>query len=406
MTKHFHLQYEDVASTRDWRTDRTPLNPRYMAISADSHVTEPPEAYSRFIDPKFRDVAPRLVPNPKGVKSEYYLAEGMPAFSFRTSAAAGLKPQEIDLDKGAFEDMHKGGWDPVARLADQDRDGILAEVIYPTIGMLLCGHPDADYKHACFNAYNQWICEFTQTDTRRLFAVGQSAVRSVKDAIEDLHRIKALGLKGVMLPSEPSCDGLDYDAPEFDALWKTAIELEMPISFHVLTGRGPHQLAKPPRGGVIAGFGGIIRELQDVVSLFIFGRVFERHPDLKMVLVESDAGWAPHFCSRMDHAYKRHRFWMKVGELSKLPSEYFASNIWMTFQDDWVALRNLDFLNPRQLLWANDYPHSDSTWPWSHQVLEHHMAHLSDEQVAWILRDNVTALYGLDVEMRAPAVHG
>ena len=56
-----------------------------------------------------------------------------------------------------FKDLHRGGWDPTARLADQDRDGVAAEVIYPTVGMMLCNHRDADYKHACFQAYNRWI---------------------------------------------------------------------------------------------------------------------------------------------------------------------------------------------------------------------------------------------------------
>jgi predicted TIM-barrel fold metal-dependent hydrolase len=400
MTRHFSFQYEDIAASVDWRTETPKLDRRFLAISGDSHVTEPPEAYSRYIEPRFRDVAPHIVPNPNpGKKGEYYKAEGMAPFSFRTSAAAGMRPQDIDLDKGGFADMHRGGWDPKARLEAQDRDGILAEVIYPTIGMILCALPDPDYKQACFRAYNQWIRDFVQEAPTRLYGVGQTAVRSVKDAMDDLRQIRELGLKGVMMPSEPSCD-VDYDHPDFDALWELAIELELPVGFHVLTGRGGHklQVAKPPRGGMIAGFGGILRELQDVASLFIFGRIFERHPDLRIVLVESDAGWAPHFCSRMDHAYKRHRYWMKVGELSKLPSEFFHDNVYMTFQDDWVALKNLDILNPRRLLWANDYPHSDSTWPWSHQVLAHHMAEVPAEQADWILRENVKALYKLDVD--------
>jgi predicted TIM-barrel fold metal-dependent hydrolase len=160
----------------------------------------------------------------------------------------------------------------------------------------------------------------------------------------------------------------------------------------------------PPRGGKLAGFGGILRDLQDIAGLYIFGKIFERHPNLRVVLVEADAGWAPHFCSRMDHAYKRHRFWMKAGELKRLPSEYFYDQVYMTFQDDWVALKNLDILNPRRLLWANDYPHSDSTWPWSHEVLAHHTAHMTDEQIAWILRENVKDLYKLQIDTSAPRV--
>ena len=77
------------------------------------------------------------------------------------------------------------------------------------------------------------------------------------------------------------------------------------------------------RGPKIAAWNQIIRACQDVISLFIFGRVFERHPELKLVCVEADAGWAPHFMYRMDHVYKRHRTWMGFEEMAKLPSEVF-----------------------------------------------------------------------------------
>ena len=107
----------------------------------------------------------------------------------------------------------------------------------------------------------------------------------------------------------------------------------------------------------------LLKSIQDLVGVFIWGRVFERNPELRLVCVEADAGWAPHFAYRMDHGYKRHRFWMKAADMQKLPSEYFKENVYLTFQDDWVAFRMTDMVNPRRLMWANDFPHSDSTWP-------------------------------------------
>jgi len=107
---------------------------------------------------------------------------------------------------------------------------------------------------------------------------------------------------------------------------------------------------------------------------------------------------------RMDHAYKRHRFWLPAGQkLSRLPSEYFAENIYVTFQDDWVAFKIADLMNRRRLMWANDFPHSDSTWPWSQQMLDEHTRVLSAEQKRAILCDNVAALYGIDTSALASA---
>jgi predicted TIM-barrel fold metal-dependent hydrolase len=148
----------------------------------------------------------------------------------------------------------------------------------------------------------------------------------------------------------------------------------------------------------------IIRGNQDIMGMFVLGGVFEKHPHLKIVCVEADAGWVPHFMYRMDHAYNRHRYWLPAGqELSKLPSEYFAENIYVTFQDDWTAFQFASAMNPKRLMWANDFPHSDSTWPWSQELLAKHTQQLSTQQKDDILRDNVVGLYNIDVTTLAHA---
>jgi len=111
--------------------------------------------------------------------------------------------------------------------------------------------------------------------------------------------------------------------------------------------------------------------------------------------VEADAGWVPHYMYRMDHGYDRHRYWLGANQLSKAPSEYFRENIYVTFQDDWVAFKTLDLCNPRRLMWANDFPHSDSTWPKSQELLAKHASSLTPQQRDWLLHDNVAELYGL-----------
>jgi predicted TIM-barrel fold metal-dependent hydrolase len=100
---------------------------------------------------------------------------------------------------------------------------------------------------------------------------------------------------------------------------------------------------------------------------------------------------------RMDHFYDRHRHYRKIGDFDRLPSEYFAENIYLTFQDDWSAFQVAHLMNPRRLLWANDFPHSDSTWPWSQELIAKHSAGLPEQHKAWILRDNTAELYGIAV---------
>ena len=86
-----------------------------------------------------------------------------------------------------------------------------------------------------------------------------------------------------------------------------------------------------------------------------------------------------------------------VDGLSKLPSEYLRSNVWTTFQDDWVAFATTDLMSYTQLLWANDFPHTDSTWPHSQELLAKHAANLSEAERKAILRNNVRAVFQLPV---------
>jgi len=361
-------------------------------ISADSHVMEPPGTYIDRIAHKYRDTAPHVERDP--ARGDIYVIHGMKdSIPMGLVAAAGKSAEELAsaARTAKFEDLHRGGWDPEARIGEQDHDGVGAEIIYPSVGMVLCNHPDPDYKKACFDAYNLWITEYCDPHRDRLLGLGQTAMRSPQEGIEDIREIKRLGLRGVMMPGYPVLE--DYDHPMYDEFWAAAIELGMPLSFHILTNKDG--LNFQSRGAKLNGFMTIIRGCQDIMGMLIFGGVFERHPKLRIVCVEADAGWVPHYMYRMDHAYDRHRYWLTAGRLSKAPSEYFRENIYVTFQDDWVAFKTMDLCNPQRLMWANDFPHSDSTWPRSQALLEEHTAGLSATHKQWLLHDNVATLYGL-----------
>ena len=328
----------------------------YPIISADSHITEPPNTYVDHIDRKWRDRAPRL--EFQEGAGDVFVVDGMKRpIPMGLVAAAGKPPEEIRVLGVRFEEMHRGGWDPDARMADQATDGIAAEIIYPTVGMVLCNHADFDYKKACFAAYNRWLASYCAPHPERLIGMGQTSMRTPKDGIEELEAIQALGLRGVMMPGNPAEE--DYDSTLYDDFWRAAIDLELPLSFHILTTRESR-----PRGPAMNGFLSIVRGCQDIMGTLVLGGVFERHPQLKVVCVEADAGWVPHYMYRMDHAYKRHRYWLPAGqELSKLPSEYFRENIYTTFQDDWVAFKTADLMNWKRLMWANDFPLAPpNTW--------------------------------------------
>ena len=362
-------------------------------ISADGHVCEPANCYTDYIDPKYRDDAPHIVELPNGQEAFVIKGQKRPVgLGFVDGAGFGIQ-ERIDRAKTIkFADIRKGGYIGSERAAYMDEDGIAAELIYASVGMGICMHRDNDYKDACMKAYNRWLAEFCGDLPDRLFGLAQTAVMSVDEAIEDFRRAKEMGFVGMMMPGHPVYE--DYDHPDYDALWECATELDLPICFHILTSR-EGSISAPRRGHSINNFLNIIRAVQDVVGLLTLGGVFERHPKLKMVCAEGDAGWMPHYMYRMDHAANFNVEGGIIPGLSKLPSEYIRSNVWATFQDDWVAFQVKDLLDPGQLIWANDYPHTDSTWPRSQELLKQHTTTLTEAERQAIMRDNVAKLFNL-----------
>jgi predicted TIM-barrel fold metal-dependent hydrolase len=369
-------------------------------VSADSHVTEPPDCYERFIDPEYRDRVPHVVSDARG--GERYLIPGLDdmAVPMGLIGSAGRDASTIRYHARQADEWHRSGWDPTCRLADQDLDGVTAEVLFASVGVPLGVHPDLDYRKACMVAYNRWLEEYCSVAPNRLYGVGQAAVRSGPDAALELESISSQGFRAVMMPGLPG-EG-DYDDPSYDPMWAAAVDLGLPLCFHIVTVKSQTGL----RGPGINAMMNTIRTCQDIVGMLIFSGVFDRHPDLKVVLVESDAGWAPHYAWRLDHVYDRHRHWNKTLELHNRPSAYFFENVWLTFQNDWSALRLLPELAADRLMWANDFPHSDSTWPHSRELVGEHLDGIAPGQVRSILRDNCVELFGLDAPERvgAPAL--
>src|SRR5579872_6290748 len=213
-------------------------------ISADSHITEPPNTYIDYIDPKFRDRAPKMVT--LAAVGDAFVIDGMETpVPFGLLAAAGKDPKDITTGGVKFEDIWRSGWDARYRVADQEKDGVAAEMIYPTVGMLLCNHPDFDFKKACFEAYNRWLAEYCSEAPHRLFGLAQVSMRTPEDGVAELKAVAAMGFKGVMMPGDPAQE--DYDSAIYAPVFDTAVELGLPLSFHILTSRGGGFGARGPR---------------------------------------------------------------------------------------------------------------------------------------------------------------
>jgi len=377
-------------------------------ISADSHFVEPPDLWTSRIDRKFADRAPRVVNNEKGA---IFVAPGLRPFAVGGTFSHGASGQELkEFASKTYESARPSGWDPAERIKDQEIDGVEAEVLYTTLGMSMFSLLDIELQQACFRVYNDWAAEFCSYDRKRLSAIALISLEEVDEGVRELRRCAKLGLKGAMICGAPTPDR-PYNNPVYDPFWAAAQELEAPISLHLVTGR---RVPKTPRDSAAAtamptgqeaprvlsnSFSRVymtaLHEIQCTFIDLILGGVMERFAGLKIVSAENDTGWLPHFLYRLDHAFEKFGPMSSQAPLSLKPSDYARRQLWATFQDDPVGPATYQFFGEDSYMWASDFPHSDCTWPRSHEVVERDFAGVPAAVKEKIIYRNAAKLYGI-----------
>ena len=133
----------------------------------------------------------------------------------------------------------------------------------------------------------------------------------------------------------------------------------MPLSFHILTSKSGRLGRATSAGRRINGFLSIIRGIPGHHGhASLLGRCSSATPRLKVVCVEADAGWVPHYMYRMDHAYKRHRHWLPAGASQQAPERVLPREHLRDLPGRLGGLPDEGLCNVRRIMWANDFPHS------------------------------------------------
>jgi predicted TIM-barrel fold metal-dependent hydrolase len=358
-------------------------------ISSDSHVTEPADLWCERLNRAFRERAPRVVRD--YVTDRYlFVAPGVTPFVVATGFGAGKAGDDLKRHLHAgYEAARPGGWDPAARLADQDADGIACEVLYPTHGMRLFALRDAELQRACFRVYNDWIAEFAAFDRSRLVPLGLVSLYDLEEAVRELERIALRGLAGVLIPGAPGVGQPAYGDRAYDAFWNAAVAFRLPVSLHCITSGSGHE---PQSASAYVQYLDVIHDVQRSLAEIVCGGVLERFPELAIVSAENDCGWLSHFMYRLDHAHER--FGRYADEPLPLePSQYVRRQVYATFQEDPTGMCNVDRFSAEHYLWASDYPHVDSTWPHSQQAIARALDGVPDALIRKIVCDNAAQLY-------------
>jgi predicted TIM-barrel fold metal-dependent hydrolase len=367
----------------------------YGIISADSHFVEPPKMWGERLDKKFRDRAPHTVRGLNGKDGEFFVCQNINPFPVAAFFGAGVPSEQLpEHNKKGMEAAPASVWDPAARLKDQDRDGIVAEVIYTSMGMPLYMLDDAELRTACFRAYNDWAVEYCSHNPKRLLPLGLLTLEDIGAAVQELERIAKKGIRGAMIWAEAPADK-PYNLPDYDPIWAAAQERDFPLSLHVLTGR---------KGTGVDFFSGNLalqgstlhHEVERSLAVFILGGVLERFPKLTIISAENDVAWMPYLMWRMDMIHSRLGALAGV-KLAMKPSDYIKRQVYATFINEPVFIKTLDIYGPGNAMWSSDYPHTAATWPRSQDFINKTFNDLSDNDRRLIVHDTAAKVYRIEV---------
>jgi predicted TIM-barrel fold metal-dependent hydrolase len=371
-------------------------------VDADVHVTPPPTFWAQYLSPKFREQAPRVESDGE---FDYIVFEGERRKVNLMQSQAG---REFDQFKnaGKLSDMRVGGWMPKQRLGDMDRDGIDKGVIFGG-GPLQTG--DLDLYMDSFDAFNRWQSDFCTDSDGRLFGAAFLPMVDVQHTISMMRAARKRGDVAINLPAFPqSVDKFtkkdsvwqamtgdvggerQYRDPEFDPLWAAAVELDLAVTFHL--------------GARVSRFKDKTNFLPDVVmgkpamleipAIMIYGGVFDRFPKLRIGLIEAGVGWIPWAANYMDRTWRMQRHWTEC-DIEHPPSHYFDQNVYASFISDPIGVELRHHPGGKNIMWSSDYPHSETTFPHSHEVIAENFKGVPQAERDWIIADCAKQFYGL-----------
>ncbi len=363
--------------------------------SCDSHVVEAPEVFAG-LEERFGERAPRVIHEFAGREGTFlYWPKQNRPIPVGRFGIAGHRLDDPETQKRilkGWEGMNPGVRDPVARLGEQDQDGIVGEVMYPSINMLTFSIEDREVVQAVFQRHNDWIRDYCSHSPERLIGVACLPLPDVQEAIDELQRVAKMGIRGVAIPCTAPPDKLYSDAA-YEPFWSAAEEAGLPITMHIFCG-ATWPMNLPAHWDGIVSYTLSHAAIWETVSTLITSGVAHRHPGLRFVCAEWETGWLAHVLQRMDHATYRSRN-QASPDLDMEPSEYFRRQFYATFEDDAIGVQTRHLIGIDNLLWGNDYPHHDSIWPRSMEILDRIFEGVPEDEKEQMTYGNVAKLYGI-----------
>jgi predicted TIM-barrel fold metal-dependent hydrolase len=395
----------------------TTIPPSDWLISVDDHVIEPPRVWLDRLPSKDHDVAPRMAKGDRGAVWQY---EDKLVHTVGLSVAAGKDKEQFSPNPVSFDDMRPGAYDPHERVKDMDRAGILASINFPSFprfcGQIFWEAKDKDLALRCVQAYNDWmIDEWCAAAPGRFIPLVIIPLWDPVAAGRELERTAAKGARTFAFSENPEPLGLPTISDPnryWDPVMAAAQETGMVVSMHVGSSSTMPEIwtGAAPLANLTFGAS---RTAATMLG-WLFSDVFDRFPQLRIVLSEGNIGWMPYFLERAEQVLDKQRHWASQGGVQFYKGDSgaegvtettdtdimamdvrrrFREHIWGCFIEETAGLRCLDIIGEDNVMIETDYPHSDTTWPDCIEVANRLVKDLPKATQRKILRGNAEKLF-------------
>lgn len=367
-----------------------------ILISVDDHVVEPADAFERHIPAKYKDQAPKVVKGDQG--EDTWLVDDMELPNIALNAVVGRPYEEYGMEPTAFDQLRAGTYNVDARIDDMNVNGVLAGLNFPSVpgvaGQNFERIKDKKLAYAIVQAWNDWhLDEWCAAYPARFIPCAIVSTWDPELAAKEIARVAAKGCHAITFPPNPAGTGQPSIHNEaWDPVWKACVENDVNVCMHISDANSGVPSMDSPVDVMIAN---MPVSLYATASDLTYSQVLRKYPDLRFSLSEGGVGWIPHFLERVDYVHERH-IWTNQDFGGRQPSSYFKEHVFTCFIDDMHGVRARHEVGLEKMMWECDYPHSDTTWPRSPEVLWRSMEDVPDDEINAITHENAMRAYHFD----------
>jgi predicted TIM-barrel fold metal-dependent hydrolase len=371
-----------------------------ILLSIDDHSIEPPDMYDRHVPAKWRDQAPKIVRNDDGFDCWVFQGEATTT-RLGMSATVGWPREEWGMNPGKLSELRPGCFDVHERVRDMNVNGVLASMCFPTMAgfnaRTFTEAGDRELSFIMLQAYNDWhIDDWCAAYPGRFIPLGIVPMWDVDLAVKEIRRIAAKGCRAISFLEAPHAqDWPSFLSGHWDPMLAALVEEDMVLCLHIGGAWGLVKLApEAPIDHAIV----VPTQLTMLVAQdLLFGPTLRKFPGLKVALSEGGIGWIPFYLERADRHFKN-QTWIHNDFGGKLPSEVFREHFLCCFITDPTGLKNRHDIGIDVIAWECDYPHTDTTWPESPEVVwgELTAAKATEEEIHKITWQNSARFFNWD----------